>query len=302
MMGVESTDDDDDNKDDDDDDDDSDDDGLIEEDTDVNIDPVGDFQKRMSATHSVFVSGDIPHHDTMFGNMNEVMTDPLTPSHSALTGAARYLGGFYKQFRTALSKKHENPNEMDENDHHTFNAASYPHKKRFGIFVDRRATQKKGSKSPRKKGKDIVYFHEMLAEADTLPSGHVTEWYVKALETNIIPGKIYTEDDDECDEEDASNLGIGAKNKYGRIMTFSFQVDAEDEIKCYLIWSGQMLRFKGHYLADILKFLFVNGQASAAKQQLRRLDNGLTDARFDYFYEQIQLGYEPAVEYNDALQ
>merc|ERR1712241_1258648 len=220
----------------------------------------------------------------------------LSPKSKTLTGAARYLGGLYKQFRSELNKKHTNKKLMDDNDFHTFDEETYPHNKRFGIFVDRRETQKRAN-SPRKRHNDVVYFHEMLAEADTLPSNHVTEWYVRALSTNIIPGRMYTDDDHECDDAPKTK-GIGAKNKYGRIMTFSFQVDAEDEIKCYLVWMGQMLRFKGECLSDILAFLFVNAERGATKVQLQRMDDELTDARFDYFYEQIQKGYEPSADYN----
>merc|ERR1712217_672797 len=110
MMDVKSTDGDEKGSDDDDDDDDSDDDdGLIDdEDKNVNVatDPIGDFKTRMSVSHTTYFQGDLPKHQM---SMDDIA---LSPKSKTLTGAARYLGGFYKQFRSELNKKHANKKLM----------------------------------------------------------------------------------------------------------------------------------------------------------------------------------------------
>ena len=78
--------------------------------------------------------------------------------------------------------------------------------------------------------------YQMMASADSIPQGHVAEWYIEALRRNIIPGRGGDGDDIPMKER-----ALGAMdNVCGQLMTFSFQVEAEDEIKCYIVWNQQM--------------------------------------------------------------
>lgn len=83
----------------------------------------------------------------------------------------------------------------------------------------------------------------MMDDVDTIPNDHVPEWYAQQLQKNIIPGKRKSVNDDDDDDGPIPLLerGLSAKDKCnGQVMTFSFQVDAADEIKCYIVWNGQM--------------------------------------------------------------
>ena len=44
----------------------------------------------------------------------------------------------------------------------------------------------------------------------------------------------------------------------GAIMTFSFQIEQDDEIKCYLWWNQRCIRFLPNDIIDLLPYMFVN--------------------------------------------
>ena len=159
MMEVESMNDDDG---DDDDDDEDYDDGLdMDDGVKPNQDTIGDFQERLKGQNCAFLSGDIPQSAHQLIDDAKSIDDARSPRSNtkALTGASRYLGEFFNRFRDVLSKKHA---EKKEDDHHSYDAASYPHNKRFGIFVDRRKTQK-AAVSPRKAMRsDHITFYEVF--------------------------------------------------------------------------------------------------------------------------------------------
>ena len=85
----------------------------------------------------------------------------------------------------------------------------------------------------------------------------------------------------------------------GQLLTFQFNVEAENAIKCYIIWNGQTMRFKGDNLADILSFIFVEDQESKEKEdnadnnlyeeRISAFNQELKDTEFDAFYKEINL-------------
>ena len=68
-------------------------------------------------------------------------------------------------------------------------------------------------------------FFEPPEDCNEMKSNHVPDIGFEFLKTCISPrkGKHVGATDDLC----------------GQLMTFMFNVEAEDEIKCYIIWNGQ---------------------------------------------------------------
>eukprot|EP01083_Nonionella_stella_P099541 279889_1 len=155
---------------------------------------------------------------------------------------------------------------------------SFPQHKRFGIFVDRR-------ESGNKHQVNEVTLFQQLASCDTIPAGSLDEWYIQAVRDCIIPGI------DEQKQSQRCNQRITAQeNVNGQLLTFSFNVETEDQIKCYIIWNGQTMRFKGDNLGTVFSYLFV--ESSTAKKehvmdQFNMFDTQVMDREFEGFCEQI---------------
>jgi len=67
------------------------------------------------------------------------------------------------------------------------------------------------------------------------------------------------DDDDDDDDGNAATDGnpIGARHHCnGSVLTLSFQVKAEDEVKLYLYWNGTTLPLKSDYLKNVLSHIF----------------------------------------------
>ena len=73
-------------------------------------------------------------------------------------------------------------------------------------------------------------------------------------------------------------------------MTFSYHVREADDIKCYLLWSGQCARFYPQDIIDVLPQLFVSNKYENTKfiqsQEAKRLVSKLKipDPKFEGFY------------------
>ena len=82
-------------------------------------------------------------------------------------------------------------------------------------------------------------------------------------------------------------------NVCGQLLTFSFHVNDVNEIKCYIIWNGQMMRFHGDYIRKVLPSLFTESDDNNAflKSKLveeieSKFDKYIVDQQLDNFCSQ----------------
>eukprot|EP01083_Nonionella_stella_P071763 192963_1 len=135
----------------------------------------------------------------------------------------RVLGELYNRFLK--------DNDLRANDENTF---QYLHKKRLIAMVDRRTSKD----DP--KARDDIYMFESPLGGRRIPDDAVPEWYINSSATCLIPGQRPQDD-------------LGAKHHFkGGLLTLSFHVKQENEIKCYLFWNGQMIRFMPNDIKTVL--------------------------------------------------
>eukprot|EP01084_Bolivina_argentea_P102236 183191_1 len=112
---------------------------------------------------------------------------------------------------------------------------------------------------------------------------HVAEWFMVAARQCLIPGIVPKAGKK---QQTPDKVITATDNVCGQLMTFSFHVEARDEVRCYIIWNGQTMRFRGDNLVDILEMLFVKHQwvKDQLKKQLAKFDDQVIDAKFQEFY------------------
>ncbi len=76
------------------------------------------------------------------------------------------------------------------------------------------------------------------------------------------------------------------------IVTFSYHVRAENDIKCYLLWNGQCVRFYPQDILDLLPHLFVMDERN--KKFIESVDAiklvqqmEIPDTKFEEFYSAL---------------
>eukprot|EP01083_Nonionella_stella_P068292 181228_1 len=132
----------------------------------------------------------------------------------------------------------------------------YPSKKRFVILVDRRQQEEEH---------DDITIYEPPKGVRDIPNNAVSEWYLNASKTCILPNVGYdpkkVEEEDETTniqkKEEGSNFNINALSCCdGALLTLSFHVKQSDSIKCYLYLNGQICRFFADDILDVLPLFF----------------------------------------------
>eukprot|EP01084_Bolivina_argentea_P189351 325639_1 len=129
----------------------------------------------------------------------------------------------------------------------------------------------------------------------------IGEVYFEQLLQCLIPGYDYNNTkqyDDTKSKIKYKNLQqtINSSSKCnGGLLIFSFQIDADDEIACYLCWQGQWIRFLQQDILQILPKIFVSSQMNNAfVQQAKKHKNEnivnkiqYCDRKFDSWYNKI---------------
>ena len=74
---------------------------------------------------------------------------------------------------------------------------------------------------------------------------HIPEHFINSMKECLIPGNELNDtlNIDNCDD---------------KLLIFSFIIKSKSNIKCHLIYNGQILRFKGEYIRDLLPLLFID--------------------------------------------
>ena len=155
---------------------------------------------------------------------------------------------------------------------------TYPHRRRFCAFVDRR----KGEFET-----DELTFFEPPKNCDTFPEGeYVQLWYLDSTKTCILPDEGY-------DAGRGKGKAITSASRLDNMLTFSFHADAEDSIRCYMYFYGAMMRFMPQDCIAVLPRFFHEGfggnkkwpASYAAKALVDKMQSLLVDAKFEVFYE-----------------
>lgn len=80
---------------------------------------------------------------------------------------------------------------------------------------------------------------------------------LSASRTCVLPNMGYSDDSDAAKyQQGGMDVNIGASHGKGSLLTFSFQVIQQDEIRCYLYWNGSMIRFMPNDVKTTLPQIF----------------------------------------------
>eukprot|EP01084_Bolivina_argentea_P237490 399125_1 len=181
-----------------------------EDDEDDEDDDDDDDEKKDDGEGNEIKFGDIAaklKHEKLTA-LDKEMDDAKGPEDSA-----RIMMGHFNEFKDELSKSSKG-----------YDANTYPTRKRFNILADRREE------------KDKMTFFEPPSCCDSLPeTNHVPEWYFESVRKCIIPRKGYGDGSKEQDqkEEEKTNDNTTISGQVacaGKIITFSFHVEASDQI------------------------------------------------------------------------
>eukprot|EP01084_Bolivina_argentea_P273055 465040_1 len=120
---------------------------------------------------------------------------------------------------------------------------------------------------------------------NTIPKDHVPEYGFELISKCIFPKK---------------SGHIKAKDTVGgQLMTFMFNVEQKDEVKCYLIWNGQTMRFYGAHLHQVLPRLFIDSdenknfkQSKLVVKMQRQFDRNIKNIKFNDFYDALNVEYK----------
>eukprot|EP01083_Nonionella_stella_P093345 261587_1 len=201
-----------------------------------------------------------------------------TTQGRTIEGIARVLGERFQEFRTVLNG--EAPDGVDKKDYKRnksdkYEPQSYPSRRRFSFFVDRR----KNKPTKGDAGEDELTVFEPPDDCNTIPDNHVHEIGFALLSRCVLPRhadkqKHVTSKDAMC----------------GQLLTFMFNVESSDEVKCYVIWCGQTMRFHGDHIWKILPFIFEQNKANEdflkneGTQSLKDMFDEIYDRKFAKFY------------------
>jgi len=197
-----------------------------------------------------------------FGDIQaKLKAEKLSNSMSKLTVEHR---GFIDPFKGFVSD-----NKMQKDN------KGYPHRRRFCALIDGR----KGE------AEDILHFYEPPKNCDTFPNGeYVQLWYFDSSKTCILPDLGYNAGKEKAKAGVTAGTACG-----GTTMTFSFHVEAEDNIRCYMYANGGMMRFMPEDIINVLPKFFAGNEewpkSKAATELVEKMKPLLVDARFQAFYE-----------------
>eukprot|EP01084_Bolivina_argentea_P044447 81786_1 len=169
------------------------------------------------------------HHTTDESDFSrKISTDGFGPIQHILHRS-------YQDFRSKLHDNHKNE---------SFDEKTYPQHKRFSIFVDRRELDNNCDIYDN----DEVTFFQPPKDCNTIPKHHVPEFGFELIRKCIIPS------------EETNITALDTVN--GQLLTFMFNVEQSDEIKCYLVWNGQTMRFHGEHIMQVLPNLFIDNESN----------------------------------------
>eukprot|EP01084_Bolivina_argentea_P175120 303308_1 len=148
----------------------------------------------------------------------------------------------------------------------------YPQKRRFIAFFDRRENicRINGSNIEKIENENLnsLTFFEPTSDVRDFPNYKqyqkvitVPEWYLESTQKCLIPSKEYPKSPLVPVTDDRYNL-LKTKSALtacdGKLLTFSFHVEAENKVRCYMWWRGACLLFLPQDITDLLPKIFEN--------------------------------------------
>eukprot|EP01083_Nonionella_stella_P065055 170115_1 len=163
-----------------------------------------------------------------------------------------------------------------------FDNKTYPQNRRFCIFVDR--TTQLGRVDKKKAMEAITLFHPP-DDCNEMEVDHVPEIGFEFVRNCLIPSQ-------NKDEPIAASNAMSAK-----LLTFMFNVEERDHVRCYVIWNGQSMRFQGQHIAQVLPILFKETEENKlfaegekkTKHMQSMFNQAAQDTKFEDVYEQVGL-------------
>lgn len=239
--------------------------------------------------------------------------------HTRLT-----IGGIdQERVFTRLLEDYKQNNKLEEEKEHF----AFPHGRRIIAFIDRRESKHYTSNEDEEKCKDDIYLYPPPNDCRNIPTDAKSEWYLNSSKTCLLPHTQYEKkedigggsgsggiaNDDEEDEDQDGNdekemplndMNIGtASNIKGSVLTISFHVMSQDEIRCYIYYNGQFSRIpmnkkdENRYVTikNMLKSLFImknneNIQYLGSEQidgSLEVINDHIKDSKFDAFQKHV---------------
>eukprot|EP01084_Bolivina_argentea_P031652 58583_1 len=174
------------------------------------------------------------------------------------------------------------------------NTLSYPQRERFCVIVDRRQKTKLNlyteteyankNELEQKQNHDQHEFDNLIFfqppnDCNCLPNGS-------------YPPEIYFERSKQCllPKSEKKNRITSHDNVCGQLLTFSFHVRATDNVKCYMYWNGQCMRFYPSDIINVLPIIFDNNVygnkqfvcGKSGKSLVSQMN--INDLQFERFY------------------
>merc|ERR1712129_446880 len=283
------------------DDDDDDDDTAAVDKPDENsfYDVLGDVKKKLASENCAFSA--VSMNDGDAKDDDEKSDDTKGPKR------ARLFVDTFKKFRTEeIETKYKGKKEY----------AQYPWNKRFNAFIDKRKPDDKDNKDKNISKDDELVFFEPTEDANKLVSdGGKNKNELSPMvffdrsRTVLIPSEGYNASIGKSDDEkEAADSGGDQKKKLlkeavnslskcgGAIMTFSFHVAAENEIRCYCYMNGQVIRFMPEDILLLLPIYFDDefgsnakwNDSNDAKDVVAQMEKSLKDVHFEAFLKKYQ--------------
>eukprot|EP01084_Bolivina_argentea_P243359 407990_1 len=197
----------------------------------------------------------------------------------------RFLWDMRHVQRRFLSQYNDLRTRNDQNQTKDFDGILYPQNTRFSFLVDRRAQPQEYNEEYKEYDDsewvtDQITCFEPPDNCNTLPRNHVPEIGFDLIQKCLLKtqDKTITASDRLC----------------GQLMTFMFMVERMDNIKCYVVWNGESMRFHGEHISQVLPNLFISSEEnvkfkdSVQANKLGIIFNENTrDTKFETFYKGI---------------
>ena len=175
------------------------------------------------------------------------------------------------------------------------NASKYVSRKRFISMIDKR----NGNDN------DVIYMYnppESIYTSD-IPDPQPSLWGLSSICTCLLPPMDYDEDiaigktpwNEQNKEDITRHINIhGAPYAKSGVLTFSFQIKSNEEIKCYIWWNGQnmtYMRFIPNQIENVFSHIFNMDhdnnkeylESKDFEDKLENIDTKLCDRKFDAF-------------------
>ncbi len=193
-----------------------------------------------------------------------------------------------------------------------FNKDKLIKEKRFITIFDRRykpTHQHQSRKMVSIGPQPDIWLFEPPPNCRDIPKNAVSEWYLNASKTCLLPNMNYGDgkmaENPETDRKEnlstkeqlkllkKANIGTASHCK-GTLLTLSFHVKSIEDIKCYLFWNGQMQRFMPEDITTVLPKIFnmnydgneqfMKQYVMEAKKEIIKMKRNLNDAKFNSFH------------------